>query len=48
MIITDAFRQQVSRVGRTFRIRYFTEVIGSVWDDDRTLTASGVDFIFLG
>lgn len=41
MLASDAFRYQINSNGRTLRIRYFTEVIGSVWDDERTLTLSG-------
>jgi len=29
--------------GQVFRIQYFTSTVGSVWDDQRTLTQSGTD-----
>lgn len=28
-------------MGRTLNLRYYTETIGSVWDDDRTVVLSG-------
>ena len=40
------YLQKVS--GRTLRIRYFSETIGSVWDDDRTSSKSGGDTYISG
>lgn len=36
-----AFANLLSQAGRPLRVRYYTETIGSVWDDERTLIQSG-------
>lgn len=38
----------IKATGEPVRIRYYTETIGSVWDDQRTLTQSGNDFYTSG
>src|SRR3990167_7769662 len=43
VFLIDGFNYLNKQAGNVFRVRYFTEVIGSVWDDDRTITASGND-----
>lgn len=48
MIASDALRYQIKTHGRTLRIRYYTESIGSVWDDERVLTLSGTDLYISG
>lgn len=47
-LITDGFNYINTFAGRPLRIRYFTETIGSVWDDERTLAQSGNDFYTSG
>ena len=37
------FKRTLDQFGMPVRIRFFTSSIGSVYDDDRTLTASGTD-----
>ena len=39
----DGVSYLTKKAGNLFRMRYYTETIGSVWDDDRTLTQSGND-----
>ena len=39
----DGLRYLQKVAGRLLRIRYYTEVIGSVWDDERTLALSGAN-----
>lgn len=39
----DSFRKLINWDGRVIRIRYFTNTVGSVWDDDSTWTLSGVN-----
>lgn len=48
MLITTGFDHQVKLAGQPFRARYYTETIGSVYDDERVLTASGNDFYLSG
>lgn len=48
MISTHALNAQIKRAGQNFRIRYYTETIGSVWDDERTIAQSGNDFYTSG
>ena len=36
------------KAGKPFRIKYFTQAIGSVWDDNSTLTQSGADLWISG
>ena len=38
-----AFNSIINKVGTQIKIQYFTQTVGSVWDDDITLTQSGVD-----
>ena len=40
VLATDALLHQIRLAGVVFRIRYYTETIGSVWDDERTITGS--------
>lgn len=42
-IFQDAFNFLANNTGNVFRIQYFTESIGSVWDDDRIIAKSGND-----
>jgi len=48
VLATDAFRYQTKNAGKTLLLRYYTETVGSVWDDDRTLTRSGTDLYVSG
>lgn len=48
MIAGDALNYSQKNSGQTIRIRYYTESIGSVWDDERTLAQSGNDFYISG
>ena len=48
VLASDALAHQIRLTGNIFRMRYYTESIGSVWDDDRTLTASGNDYYTSG
>jgi len=41
MLLTNGFNYGNNQSGRPLRIRYYTETIGSVWDDERTLVQSG-------
>ena len=41
VLLSNGLNQQIILAGNVFRVRYYTETIGSVWDDDRTLAASG-------
>ena len=41
MILSDGLNHLTRIGGNVLRIRYFTEAVGSVWDDDRTISASG-------
>lgn len=41
--LTEGMRKIIERAGTPIRLRYFTLTIGSVWDDDVTLTVSGND-----
>jgi len=45
VLISDALRYQQKIAGRTLRVRYYTETIGSVWDDERTVALSGTTHI---
>lgn len=45
---TGGFNSIVSQAGRPITVRYFNEVIGSVWDDDTILTQSGADVVTSG
>lgn len=44
----DGLTYLTRRAGNIFRMRYYTETIGSVWDDNRTLAQSGNDFYTSG
>ena len=48
MLINDGFNHQIRLAGNVFRVRYYTETIGSVWDDERTISASGNDLYISG
>ena len=48
MLLADGLSYLTKQGGNVFRLRYFTETIGSVWDDNRTLAASGNDFYTSG
>ena len=48
VLLSDAYRHQVTLAGRTLRLRYYTYGVVSVWDDARTLTASGTDLYVSG
>lgn len=48
VLASDALRYQVNNLGRNLRFRYYTEVIGSVYDDERTLTFSGTSIYASG
>lgn len=48
MLVHDAYNYANKVSGRPLRIRYYTETIGSVWDDERTLAKSGNDFYTSG
>jgi len=48
MFATDAVRHLMNSQGRTLRIRYYTNAVGSVWDDDNTWTQSGTDLYISG
>lgn len=41
MLVTDGFNYINKAAGQVFRIQYFNSSVGSVWDDQRTLTQSG-------
>ena len=43
VLLQDGLNHQIKLAGNVFRVRYYTETIGSVWDDDRTLAKSGND-----
>ena len=42
------FQQIISRAGKQIRLRYFTQTLGSIYDDDVTLTISGNDIYTSG
>lgn len=48
MLVNDGFNHIVRLAGNVFRVRYYTETIGSVWDDERTLVKSGNDLYISG
>lgn len=49
MILTNALQHQTTLAGNVLRIRYYTEsALGSVWDDDRTISKSGADLYISG
>lgn len=48
MILTDGFNYMNRVGGRPLRIRYYTEFLGGIYDDDRTLTQSGNDLFTSG
>lgn len=48
MLLQDAFNHQVKIAGTVIRVRYYTETIGSVYDDSRTLSYSGTDIYTSG
>lgn len=48
MLPSEALRHQITLAGRPLRIRYYTETIGSVWDDERILSLSGTDIYISG
>lgn len=47
-LISNGFNYMNRFGGRPLRIRYYTETIGSVWDDQRTLAKSGNDLYISG
>ena len=48
MILSDGLNYLQRNAGRTFRVRYFTSVAGSVWDDESVWSQSGTDFYTSG
>ena len=48
MILSDGLIYGIRQAGNVLRVRYYTETIGSVWDDDRTVTQSGTDLYISG
>ena len=46
--LANGFAKLVSQAARPLRIRYYTETIGSVWDDERTFVQSGNDLYTSG
>ena len=48
VLAQDGFNYVNKLAGNVLRFRYFTETIGSVYDDDRTFTSSGNDFYTSG
>src|SRR3990167_2523219 len=48
MILTDGLIHQTTLAGNVFRIRYYTDAPGSVWDDERTITSSGASLYISG
>ena len=48
MLLSDGLNHITRLGGNVLRIRYFTENLGSVWDDDRTITASGNNLYLSG
>jgi len=48
MLVSDGLNHITRLTGRPLRIRYYTEGIGSVWDDERTLSKSGADIYISG
>jgi len=48
VLASEGFRHMLKLSGRPFRIRYYTETIGSVWDDDRTVALSGASVYVSG
>lgn len=48
VMISDGLIHAITMAGRPLRIRYYTESIGSVWDDERTLAQSGNDLYISG
>ena len=48
VLAQDGFGKIVKLAGNIFKVRYYTETIGSVWDDDRSLTVSGNDIYTSG
>lgn len=46
--MSDALTHSIRLAGNVLRLRYYTETIGSVWDDDRTITASGASLYISG
>ena len=47
-LINSALDHQINLAGNVLRVRYYTETIGSVWDDERTITKSGNDLYISG
>lgn len=41
--LQQGLNKLITRAGTPFRVRYFTQTIGSVWDDEVTLAQSGND-----
>jgi hypothetical protein len=41
--LSQGFNKLIDRAGTPIRVQYFTQAIGSVWDDDASLTQSGTD-----
>lgn len=48
MLPSDGVRLLLKQGGQIARIRYYTETIGSVWDDERTIVQSGNDLYVSG
>lgn len=43
MGLVDRGLNKAGKYGNILRFQYFTESLGSVWDDERTVTQSGAD-----
>lgn len=48
MLLANGLNFVTRQAGRPLRVRYYTETIGSVWDDERTLLQSGNDLYISG
>lgn len=48
MLSVNGVTYLLKQGGRPIRFRYYSETIGSVWDDDRTLAKSGNDYYTSG
>ena len=48
VLVSNAITHQIKVAGNVFKVKYFTETIGSVYDDDRTVTQSGADTFISG
>ncbi len=46
--LSNGFSDLLGKAGKVVTFRYFSETIGSVWDDDVTFTQSGTDLLLSG